>query len=703
MNAHLNLRRFRRPPSEKEYTLLTLDVFDTCVIRDFISQESLWYLLGNRVSEQLPGISSAADFVRLRVSAENYARSQSTSEDISLMKVYERVASICGWNRGQQTQAVALEEYLEAHSMQANPAARTLLAKVQGMPVSYLTDTPHRAAFISNCLSDLSLPSGTVLSSGDLGLRKGTGSLFREAIKYFDVNRREILHVGNDLGADGVGSALAGVAFAPLVDANPDRYERVLDSATMGVGLLGAVLAGCGRDFRLKKVAQSSALVSVVAGVAGPAIVSAAAWTLLSAQKDNVDTLYFAARDGEILLAVAKLLQQKLGIAVEIECRYLYGSRKAWHLPALTLVPESDFASAVRQLLVKSGKTTFRTLLSYLDFSFDDMMTVAAEVAADVSFDVPLVHQLNEVIDNLVCSPAFLTIALSHAKTSHEKTIGYLTQEKMFSSGRVGLVDIGWHGHASASLVAMAAARDTRVISYFAGGLCGLDSQLAPGDSRAYLIDARGEEPKLRAALVHLLETFYAGSGGTTLGYIEEHGQFLPRLAADDSNVATLWGLPDYQALVYSYAETVCCGVEKFEWRINLDELNALRPSLIENLTSLWRYPSYAEAELWGSFPFEGDSGTAMLARAFNLRDATRYIWYFRDAEKRPRFGPWSQAVVGRTIGGKLITHPFAPRHMLSPWQRQMLRAKARSKLSRRPTVSIEGISMKHAKITIYR
>ena len=124
-----------------------------------------------------------------------------------------------------------------------------------------------------------------------------------------------------------------------MLDANPTRYEVALDSATRESGGL-ARRCPCWRQPRLPArecwpVACRARL--VVSGVAGPVILAAAAWTLLSAQRDNIDILYFVARDGEILLAVAQLLQQELGLAAEIECRYLYGSRQAWHLPALSL------------------------------------------------------------------------------------------------------------------------------------------------------------------------------------------------------------------------------------------------------------------------------------------------------------------------------------------------------------------------------
>lgn len=703
MDSHPASRGAKRLPSGKGYGLLTLDVFDTCLIRDFVSQESLWYLLGQEIMSRLPEISGPREFVKLRGRAENDARSQGIAEDITLSDVYTQLASVCGWSPDQRRQAMDLEEELEFRGLGINPAAPGLLAQPLSTPVCYLTDTPHRGEFIRSCLDAHSLPAGEVLSSGDLGLLKGTGSLFREAVKLFTVDRGQILHVGNDVRTDGAGSAVAGVAFAPVFAANPTRYEVALDAGTREAGgLLGAVLGGAGRAFRLTEPSPShAALVSVVAGVAGPAILAATAWALLSAQEDNVDILYFVARDGEILLAVAKLLQQELGLAAHIECRYLYGSRRAWHLPSLTVTSDMDPAEILRQHLVRSRKETVRGLLGQVDLSAAEVAEVAGDALAGVPLDTPLGEQLGTVIGALANSPEFQSLALARAKDAHEATIAYLAQEKMFGGSQVGLVDIGWHGAASASLVAVAAAQGTDVRCYFAGGLCGFESRVAPEGSRAFLIDARNEEPELRPALVHLLESFCAGSGGSTLGYMAaDDGSYLPRLAPAESNAATSWGLRDYQDFVCRYAISVCHLLAKYEWTATLDEVNALRPYLIANLRTLWTYPTYEEAEQWGSFPFEDDSGTGMLARAITARDLAGYLRHFNNAEKRPRFGPWQRAVIARTVGGKRVTDPFASLHVLSPPQRQLLRAKVRSRLGRRPVIQLSDVHVRDGKIT---
>ena len=698
----------KRAPSSREYKLLSLDVFDTCLIRDFVSQESLWYLVGKEIISRLPGISDPTEFIRLRGRAEDDARHRGGSEDITLADVYTQLALTCGWNPEQQRQAIAIEEGLEFRGLRPNPAARDLIARAHRALVAYLSDTPHRAAFIRSCLDAQSLPAGEVLSSGDLGLRKATGSLFREAIKRFGVTRGQILHVGNDLRVDGAGSAVAGVAFASMLDANPTRYELALDSATSeSGGLLGAVLAGASRDFRLANAGQSQAnLVSVVSGVAGPVILAAVAWTLLSAQRDNIDILYFVARDGEILLAVAQLLQQELGLATEIECRYLYGSRQAWHLPALSLELDMDPTAALRGLLVRSNKNTLRGLLAMLDITAEELAAVAP-AATDVLPDTRLDDRVTAIIDALVRSFEFQSLALERAKKARETTTAYLAQEKMFSGSRVGLVDIGWHGAASASLVTIASERGTDVSCYFAGGLCGPEAQAAPKDSQAFFIDNRTEVPGLKPILVALLESFCAGSGGSTLGYMEADGQYFPRLAPTEGNAATRWGLRDYQALVCSYATSVCRTLAKFEWTIIVDEVNALRPYLLANLRTLWNYPTYGEAEQWGAFPFESENGSDPLGRVLSARDLSGYLLHrfllrhLNSAKKPPSAGLWTRAAIARTVGGKRFTDPLALLQAMSQPRGLGVRAKVRNRLARRPTVHLADVDVRNSEVIV--
>jgi len=93
-----------------------------------------------------------------------------------------------------------------------------------------------------------------------------------------------------------------------------------------------------------------------------------------------------------------------------------------------------------------------------------------------------------------------------------------------------------------------------------------------------------------------------------------------------------------------------------------------------------------------------------MLGRAVSPRDLARYIRYFRNAEMRPRFGPWRQAVVVRTIGSRRFNDPFGSLRMLaSPQQRLNLRARVRSELALRPVIRITDVDVRDGVITVGR
>jgi len=695
-----NALRIRKIGTRAPYRLLSLDIFDTCLIRDFVCQESMWHAVGNRLVRALPAVENSAEFAYRRSKAEDSARASATAEDTSLAQVYEQLAADYGWSTRERNLALSVEEEVEMAMLQVNPALRGLAERTSGAAVCYLSDTPHRGDFLRRCLDAEGLPSGTVLTSADLGLRKVTGSLFREAAKRFDVKRTELIHIGNDYETDGVGSAIAGVAFGPLTVANPNRYERALDSATTrGAGLLGPCLAGAGRAHRLELPDQQpEGLLSVVTGVAGPFVVAAAAWALLTAEADQLPVLYFAARDGEILLAVARLLQDKLGVGAGVRCRYLHGSRRAWFLPALAVHSGNGFAPALREVLSRSNQATLRGLLSQLDLTGDEQLVKLSDIVSGWSLDAQLGEQRQEVIDLLVEAETFRSLAAERAQDAYKATVEYLRQEHLFEFGRVGLVDIGWRGLAAGSLATVAAEQGTDVRCYFAGGLGGSGSEFAPEGSRAFLVDTRETRASVEPGVVHFLETFCAGTEPSTVGYEISGGRCGPRFDAGGNEPALSWGLAEYQKLIGDYANAVAGLAVKVGWQPDLGELSALRPALLENLLVLWRSPTFDEAERWGDFPY--DTGNSLepvrLGRALTRQEITARVLH---PKRRGVDLPWRRGALVRTLGRAGLGNPWELRERLSAPERRLavlrarrlIRGQRRADVSRVAAVRIES------------
>ena len=58
-------------------------------------------------------------------------------------------------------------------------------------------------------------------------------------------------------------------------------------------------------------------------------------WLLKESVQKGFQRLFFIARDGYVLKEIADIIIRRQGL--EIETYYLYGSRKAWRLPSITI------------------------------------------------------------------------------------------------------------------------------------------------------------------------------------------------------------------------------------------------------------------------------------------------------------------------------------------------------------------------------
>ena len=352
--------------------VLSLDVFETCLIRDVGQQEGVWQLVCRRLREQGNDVPGDLAFAELRGLAEDTVRRASEKEDVSLAEVYRELGNSLGWTAESCAMAADVECGVEFDVARANPRAAELVGGADPDRLWYLSDSVLPASLIAGMLRSQGYPDGEVTTSGDEGLRKLSGSLFRSMADRTGVKPRDIRHIGNDVRVDGGGSARSGVGFVHVPEANYNRYERALDSpSSRASGLLGSCLAAASRRCRLElSDVVDPGLLSVECSVAGPTIFACAAWALRSAEADGIRRLFFVARDGEILLRAALIIQEQLGIAPAVECRYLYGSRLAWHLASSSI---GSWERATDILLRAGPGDSLRTLLRPFQLHEDEL------------------------------------------------------------------------------------------------------------------------------------------------------------------------------------------------------------------------------------------------------------------------------------------------------------------------------------------
>jgi hypothetical protein len=440
-------------------------------------------------------------------------------------------------------------------------------------------------------------PGDLLLVSSDSGVRKRDGRLFEHLVDITGLPADRIGHTGDDRTSDVAVAKSLGLRAAWSRATDLNRYEsRVLKAE--GSHLTGSLIAGCSRATRVSKQGGSRELEvirEVSASVAAPLLTGFVLWSLLEAQERGLNTLYFLARDGQVLTKIAEALVRRFGITVEP--RYLYASRQALFLPALD--PEDTcFEDVCLRMVV--GRTIPDVARS-LEMSEDALLLalppeLTPERMGRRSFDDDRARQFVRFLRES-------KLRAHVASLAEQRRLGmrsYFTSQGMAESGTIGLVDVGWKGTLQffmANALKLAIPHSPPRITGFYFGLGRVPPPLA-GEVHVFL----GDGMSFSASLIEL---FCAADHGSTWAYSEHEPGYV--LQSEVNDAACEWGLAAQQEAIVEFAERladVASGA-----RLDLRELcETLQSTSIAAFTNFRRNPTRDEAEVYGPFQHSPDA-----------------------------------------------------------------------------------------------
>lgn len=210
-------------------SLLSLDVFDTVLLRRLPRPADLFLLLGRRLADDgllMPG-HDAASFAAIRFQCEGIARGAAArrngSREVTLDGIWDAFPD--GIAAADRKALAAREMALERSLCFPAPGAFGLLAATRhyGVPVAFVSDTYLPRSLIHGLLEPLlaempPAPASWMMLSHEAGLSKAEGLLERLAVAG-GLPPERILHVGDDPDTDGAGAARAGVPVILLPEA----------------------------------------------------------------------------------------------------------------------------------------------------------------------------------------------------------------------------------------------------------------------------------------------------------------------------------------------------------------------------------------------------------------------------------------------------------------------------------------------------
>lgn len=579
----------------------SFDVFDTLLTRTVAVPRDLFLALGEALRDEGLVRDAPPTFAALRAQAESAARRKTPGGEVNLEEIYRELGARLGWSPAQQTAAAQRELQVEQQHLRPVPGALDLVrqARARGCRVLFLSDMYLPATFLEEALRAHGFwrEGDRLHVSGATRCSKASGDLYRKLQAEMGPVTAWT-HCGDDARADVAVPRGLGLQVAPGPPAVLTAHERLVRGSEAETTLWRSRLAGAMRLARLDglgRTGHARAVWDSGANVVGPLLFGFVRWCLEAAQARGIQRLYFVARDGQILLRIAEKIVAAWRCPVE--CRYLYGSRQAWHLAAVDRFTDEDLAWVLLRTKDLSVDQVFKRLHGAPDL-FRSELEPAGFPASH--WQDSLTPEALERLRTLFQRPDWRAAIEARARDVRGLAERYLRQEGLFDDLPWAMVDIGWFGRLQRSLAA--------VLS-----LCG---HPRAGQLTGFYFGLKGEErfsPEQRlfaywnqwpdlAEVLHwptaaLFEMFTAADHGSVTGYAESGGRMVPVLQEPANVEAVRWGLPLLQESVLAFVSRGLDGADR-----GLGSAVEYLRVTGDLFLHFYGRPTREEAAAWGSF-----------------------------------------------------------------------------------------------------
>jgi FMN phosphatase YigB (HAD superfamily) len=564
----------------------TFDVFDTSITRLVLRPDHLHWLVATRARGAGLLETSPDVWRRTRIAAEDEARRRAGGVEITFDRIYDVIREGGAVPVAALAGLADLERQLERELARAMAGTRASVERLRrvGRPTVFVSDTYFSAGTIAALLDACGYAPGPheVLASADHGASKWRGDLYARVAALHGLSCRELAHVGDNERSDVVNARRAGVAATRVDDARPTRYETLLFEHG-GADEVASVAAGAARAARLSFEPDKpipTGLVRVATGVAAPLLTAFVLWVLERARQDGVTRLHFLARDGQVLTKLARLAAAWSG--VEIECRYLLGSRQAFHLASLP----RDSAAAVDQILAEARTSRVGDLID--DLGLSDPY-VSSELAGRGVAAGDRVEAHRTAIRAVLADPIVLNALTARRERRAAGLRRYLEEAGFFDSDRPAIVDLGWKGNLQRRLERACQHRPLRGYYY--------DLDHVPADLAGSTATFAGGAPRN----AELLEAFCMADHTSIQGFDQEPGgRPVALLDSWRDDAAHRWGVEVQQRAIVRFAEGLFAALPHEHYPATR-LIEALRPAGLAVFRTFVESPSRGEAEAYGS------------------------------------------------------------------------------------------------------
>jgi predicted HAD superfamily hydrolase len=635
--------------------VVSLDVFDTAVLRNLDEPVSLFRLMLPRVSGILG--NRTPEFVATRIFSERAARVRAfettQAEEVGLAEIYRVLCELLDVDRTNAEEFCRLEIEAELAVCCANPAIQAVYRRCldQNKTVVFLSDMYLPATAIGEILQKCGYSKYDALFvSSEFGKTKASGRLYEEALGRVAVAPRRWLHIGDNRQSDVRKARQSGLATWHYLSVT-ERFKQDRKQFEAWRPSRPSSTAECLVKGLLAKRFAASASSDASDperdfwedfgySTAGPLYAGFTEWLIEQAAESELDTIYFLARDGYLVQRLFETYRPPE--LSQIDTKYLYASRRSLKLAAIEDIDErtSEFLSLsfslneVGTFLVRIGLDPQAYLDDIKRAGFRNESQIV-RTRRDFDRLSKLIKTLKEPI-------------LERARSERAVMLSYLESVGLSDGRSVALVDIGWQGSQQWAIHQLfhREGRSVRITGWFLGTFWFAENLFGKKLSHeAYLfrLGQPREYQDLVLGCVEICELLFSAPEGSLI-YMDRlpTGGFVPICQPIDAD----------EAIRNKVVERLQAGATQFvsdyfALKKEFPELTIDPETAIAQLRRLLRNPTLEEAVRLGDIPHTKDFGQSTrgpIAQRWHLLGLLR-----RRREIRWQEGPWRAGIEARS------------------------------------------------------
>lgn len=410
----------------KNYKYISFDIFDTLIKRNVSSPSDVFEIIEKKYNIK--------DFKKNRIFSERVAREKCNTE-ITLKEIYNNMLKF--YPDRSMDELIEIEKECEIKLCTLNPFIKDIYeyCKNNDKKIIITSDMYLPLDTIQIILNNNNIIYDQIFVSCEIGKTKGKSDIYPFIINQLDINKEDIIHIGDNFKSDYLNARINGVMSIWFKDNNCSlpHFDNVdnIDEVVL-------------KSYILNSEIRSDYFFKTGYSLLGPLLYAFCIWLHSYLISNNIKKVLFFSRDGLILKKAYELMYGESD-----SLYYFYASRRALIVPAFKYCKSLE---EMLNMIFLEDKISVKKVLKNLGLEIDDdILTKALEY--DISLDkiISLDDVMNCDSKEYKFLDLFYSRIIDESEKENEALVFYL-KSIVENESKIGIVDIGWFGNMQNSL-----------------------------------------------------------------------------------------------------------------------------------------------------------------------------------------------------------------------------------------------------------